>query len=146
MHVNNWSSPGKSKLYQMSTPTRLWHQDGLDRANKQPKMFSSESLKFFDYLPVSNLCNKRSEGSWCHAALNNLEAEAIAGDYLKEINKSKRSIWLSLSTKKPNNIKRTFFYQASRRTLALNMHEERIFLQTFLCWLKLLDYLYPLTK
>lgn len=50
-------------------------------------MFSSQILQFFDCLPISNLCNKRSEGSWCHVALNNLEVEAIAGDCLREINK-----------------------------------------------------------
>lgn len=60
---------------------------GLGQSKQTKIFFSSGILKFFDCLPISNLCNKRSEGSWCHVALNNLEAEAIAGACLREINK-----------------------------------------------------------
>lgn len=56
------------------------------QTNKQ-KLFLSEVPKFFDCLPINDLCNKRSEGRWCRVALNNLEAEAIAGVCLREINK-----------------------------------------------------------
>lgn len=59
----------------------------LGQSKQTKKLFSSGILKFFDCLPISNLCNKRSEGTWCRVALNNLEAEAIAGDCLREINK-----------------------------------------------------------